>query len=202
MGKKNTLLYLDEELVQLAKGFEINMSEVAEVAIREKVFPLMSAGGRALLFDLLLEDLKKNGECFTLPCAVKGVRLKNVGPLEELDAKFVRGVNLVLGGNASGKSSLICAIACAMGQSVWRPPSVTLDKKQMAVEIELFEPMAGAEPDRCILLDEPLARVADPDEKHKAKFVQWLSKKYQQAIIASTDKSYVVSNIVRLRAKR
>lgn len=211
--KKNTLLYLDAELVRLAKKLDVNISEIAEAALRDKLLPYLSAGSRTLLFGQHLEDLKAMGRCYVLPFALKSLRLKNVGVLKEFDAKFTRGINLILGGTASGKSTVIRAIAYTLGKQPqlqdWSKAAVTHGRKQGTIELELFErairydlyeggEIEGA---KCVLLDGPLARVSDPKHEHKRRFIRWLKKKYAQAIVASRDEGFAmpeIDNIMRL----
>lgn len=202
MGKRNTLLYLDSDIVQLAKKFDLNMSEIAENAIKTRVVTHLSSGERALVFDAYLEDLERRHECYVLPFAVKSIRLKNVRAVEELSARFELGANLVHGKIATGKTTVISLIAGAAGEPAWPIPTLSRGKTQMELEIEFF-PQAprGRGRGECILLDEPLGYVSDPDGRHKERFVKWLGKKYGQVIIASHDEGFIKAgcrNVTRL----
>jgi hypothetical protein len=115
MKKKNTLLYLDEKLVKLAKKHNLNMSHLAEAAIRSQLLPILSVRERQLDFHQHLKDLKEEGYCYELPQTIRAIKLKNMGPIEKLELNLVKGVNVILGPNASGKSIIIRAIANAFG---------------------------------------------------------------------------------------
>lgn len=214
MAKKNTLLYLDTELVKTAKRYGVNMSEITEAALRGRLAPYLSAGDRALLFGMHLGDLKVEGCCYELPFAVKSLRLKNVKVLEQFEAKFARGINLILGGTASGKSTVIRVIAYALGHQQlrdWFEPAVTHGRKRGAIELELFGSAVinynlreGGEHEwaKCILLDEPLSRLDSIRfRKHKGRFLRWLKERYAQVILASRQEEFAtpeVNNVIRI----
>ena len=222
MGKKNTLLYLDEKVVMAAKRFGLNLSEVAEVALREKLSPLMSAGARQLEFDKHLEDLREDGVCFELPFELDGIEIRNVGPIDEFKEKFKPGINVVLGSNGSGKSMMFGAIALAFGQQMkWTrrwPPAINVGayraqfflkhgKKAGGVKIHMhktptaelkFSTGRTVRSVKCTLLDEPLNLAQD---EHKRKFLEWLRRRGGQVILFTFDESFVIpsAHVIRLQ---
>jgi hypothetical protein len=215
MPKKNTLLYLDAELVEMAKRVGMNISELAEAGLRDRLLPHLSGGQRALIFGQHLEDLKTGGlwaQCYELPFTVKSLRLKNVKVLGEFRAKFTQGVNLIIGGNDSGKTTAIRAIACMFyPDHPFRHvlKTVAAGEKGGTIELEILEPtikynvMAGeSENARCVLLDEPLPHVDGATfSKHRDRFLHWLKERYAQVIIASAREEFIapeVDNVIRL----
>ncbi len=113
--KKNTMLTLDEKLIETAKTLGINLSGVAEKAIRQE----------------LKEKLRPSGkERVHFPRTEKLI-VKNIGPFEgEKEIGFTSGFNLIIGANASGKSTLIECLRA--GYSGIEPPS----RNQFAEEDE------------------------------------------------------------------
>jgi len=211
MGKKNTLLYLDENLVRRAKKFGLNLSEVAEAALRERLLPLLSTGELQLDFDQHLKDLKEEGDCYELPIELEGIGLKNVGPLNKLEVKFKRDINVILGPAGSGKSIMIRAIARAFGQrhplvdeksllkhGKWGGEIKIYLRESPAIELGLGKERAKR-PIACMLLDEPLVQVLAKDKK---KFLAWLKRKGNQVILASRDESFTApfAHVIRLPA--
>ena len=82
--KKNTLLYLDKNLVEKAKHHNLNLSEIAENAIRLHLKRLYLNGEED--FKFLIEMLLLNeGACFYLPFELKDLELKNIGPFSNLN---------------------------------------------------------------------------------------------------------------------
>ena len=211
MAKKNTLLYLDENLVRRAKRFGLNLSEITEVALREKLLQYMSAGERQLDFGQHLKDLQGEGMCFELPLELEGVEVRNLGPIDEFKAKFKPGINVVLGPNGSGKSIIFKTVVHVFGS---HPPFFDIKtllkhgKRRGEVKIHLrgataVELKLGAgkaeHPRACMLLDEPLY-AGMPD--HKRKFLAWLRRRGGQAILFTTDESFAVPPVHTIRLPR
>lgn len=123
MVKKNTLLYLDEDLVKLAKKLDLNISQITEMALKSRILPMLPSSERRELerrlriedFDNYLEDLKKRKMCFFLRIGIKGLQLKNIGPFDDEKFSFTRGLNVVYGLNGSGKTTILNSILEAFG---------------------------------------------------------------------------------------
>jgi len=214
--KKNTLLYLDENLVRTAKQAGFNLSEITEAALRERLLPFLSSGDKLRMQlmdpDKFFTDLKEAGQCWELPFELGGIELKNVGPIGELDAEFKSGINVILGPNASGKSVIVRVIALVFGQRPQYVGEKMLLKhgeregkikihltKRASVELVLKK--TGKGPKACLLLDDPYSVAIAPAE-YKRKFLTWLKGKANQVILASRDESFVtpdVSKVIRLQ---
>jgi len=118
--KKNTLLYLDGDLVEKAKRENINISRLAEDALKQalNICPprtahdylqrvLEDAGGGSALY----------GEAYLMPFQVESLRLENVGPFKEFEVEFGRDVlNVIFGLGGSGKSFIVRSILLAFGR--------------------------------------------------------------------------------------
>jgi len=90
--KKDTMLTLDERVTEAAKSLGLNLSDIAERALKEE----------------LKANLRPSGEEMIHFPVTKKLRLKNIGPFEgEREFEFSPGFNLIVGPNASGKSTLI-----------------------------------------------------------------------------------------------
>jgi hypothetical protein len=196
MGKKNTLLYLDENLVSLAKKHALNMSEVAEAAIRSRLYTTLSLGERALDFPQFLDDLKKQGRCYMIPQTIESVSIENVGPLEKLVLRFAKGLNVVVGPNGSGKTALVETLAYAFGVTNSKEPHYSLAREKdlggvrikphpEEMRISFKRSNIGTTISRentCILLDEPVGLLT---KEGKQKFLKWVKREFEQVIIVT-----------------
>ena len=116
MVKKNTLLYLDKNLVKYAKERGLNISQITENAIKQQLFPYLSIGEKALFdFKGYLEELKNNKQCFFLPLKLKGVKLKNVGKFDYSFHTEFKQFNVVNAPFGYGKTTLLRSIAYTLG---------------------------------------------------------------------------------------
>jgi hypothetical protein len=196
MGKKNTLLYLDENLVSLAKKHDLNMSEVAEAAIRSRLYTTLALGERALDFPQYLDDLKKQGLCYLITQTIESVTIENVGPIEKLVLSFDKGLNVVVGPNGSGKTALVETLAYAFGVTNSREPHYSLTREKDIGTVRV-KPYLGeirisfkrsnigttiSRENTCILLDEPVTVLA---KEGKQKFLKWVKEEFKQAIIVT-----------------
>ena len=174
--KKNTLLYLDDNLVAKAKQYHLNMSQITENAVRSHLFPLLSYGEKAEAdFWEYLKNLEKEKVCFFLPSRLKKVKLTATGPIRQLTLTFTNN-NLVIGNSASGKTTLLRAIAYVFGHD-------PLDEYSFAkgrIELETIpepsykmdlKPEDAKSRVKCILLDCVGARL---DKEHYQKFIKYL----------------------------
>lgn len=201
MTKKNTLLYLDESLVSSAKQHNLNLSEVAEAAIRSQLAPQLSQRELQLDFRQHLDDLKKQGQCYILPQMIKTIKIENIGPIEKLELNFAKGINIVIGRNATGKTALIKTLAYAFGVLSSPKPYYTLRHEAKTAEFSV-EPYAEKirmtcqrgkyettilRENTCVLLDEPVLLLTKED---KRRFLAWVNKEFNQVIITSIDEEF------------
>ncbi|RLJ01954.1 MAG: hypothetical protein DRP11_03640 [Candidatus Aenigmatarchaeota archaeon] len=201
MAKKNTLLYLDEDLVRMAKRMKVNISELAENALREKLLPLLSSSDR-ILFDIdsYLNELEKLGDCFFLSFPVKKVELKNIGPLDSFSSDFSSGINIIKGPAGSGKTTLLRSIVRVFGISA-PGGTVTLKdgKSRGYIKVLVREgegvfrvSRSGIERDvGSLLLDDPTRML--PSDKAKT-FIKKLKGMYPGQIIMTMDRDMDIPN--------
>jgi len=190
--KKNTVLYIDENLVSLAKKFKLNLSQITESAIKSHLYPFLPAGERQLFFLSHIEELKRDGMCFFLSAAIKSIQIKNVRLFKDLKLTFKEGINIIYGPNSSGKTTLIRIIA-EMNELLEK----TSNGKEKTIRIE-FSPESKisieyynkkTDKHECVLLDEPVERLV---EENKKQFLSWLKKEYagSQIILTTIDEEF------------
>jgi hypothetical protein len=118
--KKNTLLYLDSDLVERAKKENINISKLAEDALRQVLNISPPRTAHEYIRRVLADAGDENafyGEAYLLPFQIESLRLENVGPLKEFEAEFSRdAINVIFGLGGSGKSFIIRSILLAFGR--------------------------------------------------------------------------------------
>lgn len=167
MAKKNTLLYLDENLVQQAKAQGLNLSEVAENAIR---YELILERVR-FKPDKALEEAKK----LYIPIRIKSFSVKKLGPIEEFSSRVDKTAILV-GPNGSGKTLLLKKL-----YGCYIDPEPDLATLKVETEGDM-SPGSG-----CVIFDDFLDRFP---EKYHNKIIDFARKKYKQAIFTSSRPDY------------
>jgi len=125
--RKNTMLTVEESVTDTAKNLGVNLSQVAEKAIRERIKEILRPRGQGIV---------------QIPQTEKLV-LKDVGPFQaKKEFEFSSGVNIIIGPNASGKTTIIDSLRAAYGDE--KPPT----KNQFVDEDEeswiRIVPKAGA----------------------------------------------------------
>jgi hypothetical protein len=117
--KKNTLLYLDSDLVERAKRDNINISRLTEKALKQALKIETPRTARGHLRRLLTEAGNESslyGETYLLPFQIQSLELTKVGPLDNFEAHFnINSINLIQGPCGSGKSTIIRSILYAFG---------------------------------------------------------------------------------------
>jgi len=118
--KKNTLLYLDSDLIERAKTENINISRLAEDALREALKITVPRTAREYL-QRVLGDAGREwafyGEAYLIPFQIESLKLENVGSFEKFEAKFSRNaLNVIYGSSGSGKSIIVRSILLAFGK--------------------------------------------------------------------------------------
>ncbi|MCM8764615.1 MAG: AAA family ATPase [Candidatus Omnitrophica bacterium] len=213
MSKKNTLIYLDEDLVRMAKQKKINISELTEKTLRQQLLPILSSGEK-MLFDMdsYLEELKSMNRCFFLPFSVKRLELENIGPIESISIDFSPGINIIRGSNGSGKTTILKSIAMAFGLFIpERETMLKMMKKEGFIKISTSEHenlirldkdnINGRKDAGCLLLDDAIAML--PPDKAKI-FIRKLKKKYHKQLIMTIsrdDFDVSGSNVIILKDK-
>ncbi len=205
MKKKNTLLYLDEELVKKAKELKLNLSKIAENAIRLQMFPMMSTGEKAAIdFNNYLRNLEKENRCFFLPFELKKIQIKNIGCLSDLKLAFDR-LNIIQGANGTGKTTFIRSIVYLFGYELSnfnnfvssRKKIVTSRAKTHEIKIQIKpetkisltyieknnNEIKEKRTTRCILIDEPMDRLSS---NLKNDFLDYLRGLNTQIILTNT----------------
>ncbi len=110
MKKKNTLLYLDEILVNEAKKRKVNISKITEDALKHYLFQTMSdEEEKSIDFGPFLQNLREEKRCFFLPFELKSLHVVNIGTIKMLHTQLKK-INLFVGDSNTGKTTLIRCI--------------------------------------------------------------------------------------------
>jgi len=195
MAKKNTLLYLDEQIVRKAKELNLNLSDIAENALRERMFPMLSYGESvAIDFNNYIKTLEKEGRCYLLPFMIKKIHLKNIGIHDNLILSF-DALNIVEGNYRDGKTTIVKSIVKTIG---YESPNfhnlLSPGKKTYEINIEVGpirklsltygkhnnNGFIENRTTRCIVMDEPLSRLSISLKK---EFLQYLMGLNTQIIL-------------------
>ena len=199
--KKNTLVYLDENLVKSAKSHDLNISRITEDALRSRLFPILSSGERQLDFEGHMDKLKKDERCYFLPFMIDNLRLKNIGPFEEIELSFDGGINTILGPNESGKTMIIKSLARGFG--LFEPTFGSFLKSgeekgcvkigisgENCIKADYGISEGKVEVNghiKSILLDEPVNFL---NQENKEEFIGWIRKRFDcQVILATIDEN-------------
>jgi hypothetical protein len=204
MTKKNTLLYLDRELVRLAKKENINISRVTEKALRRELRVKQPKSPEVLLQQLLSEAENVQESWFyaktcVLPFQVKSLCLNEVGPFRNLELSFQKNaINLLCGPRESGKSLVLHMIILAFGR---KHSQLQVPLNKGTISVKVFEDQnsititpsthtysqrgAFAKEYRCLLSDDPFNEYDFPGDQI-AVFLNSLKKLPMQAIVTSS----------------
>ena len=119
MRKKNTLVYLDSDLVERAKRENLNISRLTEEALKQALQIERPRTAQEHLRKLLADVGNESsfyGETYLLPFQIQSLKLTRVGPFDNFEAHFSRNsINLIHGLCGSGKSTIIRSILYAFG---------------------------------------------------------------------------------------
>jgi post-segregation antitoxin (ccd killing protein) len=117
--KKNTLIYLDSDLVKKAKKENINISRLTEEALKHALEIERPRTAQDHLRKLLAEVGNENsfyGETYLLPFQIESLKLTKVGPFGNFETSFQENsLNVIYGLCGSGKSTIIRSILLAFG---------------------------------------------------------------------------------------
>lgn len=198
--KKNTLLYLDENLVKEAKKSNINISKITENAIKHYLFNSASTGERASInFGRYLATLKEEKRCFTYPFKLEDVELNCIGIIDGLKTQLDK-FNVFMGNHGTAKTTVVRSIVYTLGSSepnIERLLKSNEPEGQIRLNIISEEPIIlklkrdtngeiiKQEKIGCIILDDPGAEF---DEENFKKLLNYLRRLDAQIIMTSTPK--------------
>jgi hypothetical protein len=170
--KKNTLLYLDADLVERAKKENVNISRLAEDALKEALKIAVPHTAREYLLKVLGDagrELAFYGEVYLLPFQIESLKLENVGPFQDFEAKFRKdALNVIYGPCGSGKSTIIRSILLVFGKrhtyfSRSKNGKITLklfpDQDSVNVTTNQENPLDAVKSYRCLIADDIFQRV-------------------------------------------
>ena len=218
MSKKNTLLYLDENLVKLAKKYNLNISQITEIALKSRLFPLLPKSERKSIeqnlttdFEHYIEDLKNHNSCFFLRTAIKSLKLEGFERLEDTKFNFKNGLNVIYDPSGFRGIIILRSILEALGNKIPSPPreetenipgsdTFLIPPKKEEVEdkgkisVLLFPEELVV--DKSDGVGKPKVKsvlINEPVEifgkRMQKKFVNWIKKKYGcQIILVTRDK--------------
>lgn len=206
--KTKATLYLEQDVVNQAKESDLNMSEIANNALKKR-FGLEQETSKQRDLRVLLQDAREEGRLYTLPFKIAGVEADNIGKFEELDLAFEDGLNVIYGPNGAGKTTVIEAVVNAV-----RPEKeagkefVKYDRNSGSVELELeqhsierqFVPNSNYDEDGVLLLDAPFIYTAEDDIPSLVKQLQ--DRFSSQVILTTANRDLVdyADNVIRLRS--
>jgi len=172
--KKNTLLYLDINLVEKAKKRNINISKLTEDALKQALQTSLPVNAQEYVSRVLADagnEVARYGESYLLPFQIESLKLSNVGPLREFEATFGRNApNLIVGPGGSGKSFILRSILLAFGKQHTSFQTlgngkvmVKLFKDQdlTTITINAEDKLDLARGYRCLLLDDAFHSVSE-----------------------------------------
>ena len=183
--KKNTLLYLDARLVAKAKQCHLNLSKITEDAVKSHLFPMLSIGEKAETdFWNYLKELEKDKCAFFLPVRIERIKLANIGPIKNITINFNK-FNLIIGNNASGKTTLIRSIAYVFGHEMLKEYFSEKATIELDVHPENKYKLGSLSTNskeniKCVLIDSGGSRF---DKQHFKKFFDYLKKLKMQVIM-------------------
>ncbi|HOC78170.1 MAG TPA: hypothetical protein PKO31_05720 [Methanofastidiosum sp.] len=198
-NKKNTLLYLDENLVELAKEKNFNISEIAEEAIKTK----LNINGYHKMFDPeeYLENLRKKGLAYYIPFRINKIEIENYKFAEKVNIDF-REKNLLEGINGSGKTRIVRSIlmffdnshrllgfskeACPQGIGEIK---IHFDNRGM-IGCEVCGERIGLN-EGCIVIDEGLGKL---DSDSGIVFLKYLLDRKEQIIVTTVSSEIYISD--------
>lgn len=179
--KKNTLLYLEKNLVEKAKKSNINISTIAEDALREALNEHRDRTDPSYIY----ENLNKT----FLPYRIKKITIKDYAMFKNASFSF-KDTNLITGMNASGKTLLLKALQGKVGSN-----------GDIAVEISSKTKKTTKDFMECVLIDNAFSRL---DKGQPQKLLKWIKTKLKgkQLIITSRTEMKGFENMIKLRPSR
>jgi hypothetical protein len=118
--KKNTLLYLDSNLVEKAKAANLNISQFVEKKLKEELRADLPKTPLVYLQRVITDTIQKEtsfyGEAYQYPFQIESLKLENIGLFKSIELHFKKdAINLIYGVGASGKSTIVRSILLGFG---------------------------------------------------------------------------------------
>jgi len=192
--KTKATLYLEEDLVRRAKESDLNMSEIANNALKQR-FGLERETSRQRNLRELLQEVDEDGRLHSLASKVAGLELENIRKFDELSLEFQDGLNVIYGPNGSGKSTICEAVVNTVASSTGEVHRefVKHGRNSGSVRVELEDPVvfrqfsSGGQYDEgeggVLLLDNPFVNY---DEDYAREMVEQLAKEIDSQVILTT----------------
>jgi predicted ATP-dependent endonuclease of OLD family len=128
--KKNTLLTLDSDLVELAKTKGINISGLVDNVLKNMLLNKNDPVD-------ILKSLEEMNNVKYLGVSVKNIKISNIGPIKNFNAEFSEGINVIVGPNASGKTLIHKCISHLLNYENY--PSIFNENSKVNLELNESE---------------------------------------------------------------
>ncbi len=212
MGEKTkATLYLEEDLVGRAKESDLNMSKIANNALKQQ-FGIGRETSKQKNLRELLKDVDEDGRLYSFGFKIAGLELENIRAFDELSLDFQDGLNVIYGPNGTGKSSVIQGIASAVTHNATEADDGLLkhDQDSGSAKVRLEKSVMFRQFDRgnqydsgensVLLLDTPFAGYGD---EYSREMLDRLKKDFNSQIILTTldgELTDMADNSIRLRS--
>jgi len=187
--KKDTILHLDEDVVERARELDLDLSEIAENAIRMEL--KVHSHGKYFDPPQLLEDMRRKGLVYKIPLRVERLGISDLGPFKSIETRF-KDKNIILGSTATGKTTMINAIKMFFDNSsdlmggldikisgVEPKINLIFEEGQSSVSNDILKHGIN-EGDGCLLLDDCVETLS---MEGATSFLRYLSRRQEQIIV-------------------
>ena len=176
--KKNTLLYLEKNLVKKAKKNHLNISNIAENALKDALEEYRDKNDPSYIFE--------NASTRFLPYRINKITFKD-DPFFKDNSYIFKQTNLIVGNNASGKTELFHILS-------------SIPRKNVTLEISSKNKKTTNNYHECLLIDDALSRLT---KENQEKFLKWIKKECKdlQLIVTSLRPIKGFENIIKLESQ-